>query len=220
MSTKVVGVKLHSSGWWGSKRKSAGGAIVANALCTPAPAARLRARSTAAQATGWSGLNGSVSVCVTSTSGANSRIASATASSAAVSIVQRVVAEVQAAEARAEMRGRGLGLGVAQPLDVLDRLALLLPQLARLAALAVAQRDHLRDPAGGGGNRDRAAGPPDEVRRVRADHLDPPAHHGASPASRRVFVTAIVITSSSLKPAARNWSAISARPSSTGGLKV
>ncbi len=39
MSTNVVGVKLHSSGWWGSNRKSAGGVIVANALATPAPAA-------------------------------------------------------------------------------------------------------------------------------------------------------------------------------------
>ena len=32
MSTNVVGVKLHSSGWWGSNRNSAGGRIVANAL--------------------------------------------------------------------------------------------------------------------------------------------------------------------------------------------
>ena len=47
MSTNVVGVKLHSSGWWGSNRNSAGGLIVANALATPAPAARPRARSTA-----------------------------------------------------------------------------------------------------------------------------------------------------------------------------
>jgi hypothetical protein len=48
MSTKVFGVKLHSSGWWGSNRNSAGGEIVAKALCTPAPTARPRARSTAA----------------------------------------------------------------------------------------------------------------------------------------------------------------------------
>jgi len=47
MSTNVFGVKLHSSGWWGSKRNSAGGEIVLKALSTPAPAARLRARSTA-----------------------------------------------------------------------------------------------------------------------------------------------------------------------------
>ena len=35
-----------------------------------------------------------------------------------------------------------------------------------------------------------------------------------------MFVTAIVTTSSSLKPAARNWSAINASPSSTAGLKI
>ena len=40
MSTNVVGVKLQSSGWCGSKRSSSGGVIVANALATPAPAAR------------------------------------------------------------------------------------------------------------------------------------------------------------------------------------
>ena len=39
MSTNVVGVKLHSSGWWGSNRNSAGGVTVPNALATPAPAA-------------------------------------------------------------------------------------------------------------------------------------------------------------------------------------
>ena len=32
MSTNVVGVKLHSSGWCGSNRNSAGGVTVANAL--------------------------------------------------------------------------------------------------------------------------------------------------------------------------------------------
>ena len=39
MSTNMVGVKLHNSGWWGSNRNSAGGLIVAKALRTPAPAA-------------------------------------------------------------------------------------------------------------------------------------------------------------------------------------
>ena len=46
MSTNVVGMKLHSSGWWGSNRKKAGGAIESNALATPAPAAVERARAT------------------------------------------------------------------------------------------------------------------------------------------------------------------------------
>ena len=58
---------------------------------------------------------------------------------------------------------------------------------------------------------DRAAGAPDEVGGVRADDLHPAAH-ADDPASRRVFVTAIVRTSSSLKPASRNRSAISGQP--------
>ena len=41
---------------------------------------------------------------------------------------------------------------------------------------------------------------------------------GSTPATRRVFATAIVRISSSVKPSARNASAISARPSSTGGF--
>src|SRR3954468_6067570 len=58
MSTCTVGVKLHSSGWWGSNRNSCGGLIVGNALEAPAPAARARARATAARATGWAGVEG------------------------------------------------------------------------------------------------------------------------------------------------------------------
>ena len=85
MSTNVVGVKLQSSGWWGSKRNSSGGLIVSNALSTPAPAASARARSTAWNATGWSGLKGSRSVWVTITSGASSRIASTSRASASPS---------------------------------------------------------------------------------------------------------------------------------------
>ena len=82
MSTNVFGMKLQSSGWWGSNRKSSGGLIVLNALSTPAPAASARARATAWCATGWSGLKGSVSVWVTITSGASSRIVSTSRSSA------------------------------------------------------------------------------------------------------------------------------------------
>ena len=37
MSTNVVGAKLQSSGWCGSKRRSSGGSTVSNALGTPAP---------------------------------------------------------------------------------------------------------------------------------------------------------------------------------------
>ena len=51
--------------------------------------------------------------------------------------------------------------------------------------------------------------------------VEPPTAAGtaAGPATRRVFATAIVRTSSSLNPASRKRSAMSARPSSTGGLK-
>jgi hypothetical protein len=99
--------------------------------------------------------------------------------------LQRVVAEVQAAERGAEMAGRSLRLLVTDLLDVLDRLALLLPQLAGLAALAVGQRDHLRLAAGRDRLRDRAARTPDEVGGVRADHLHAPRHPPASACSRR-----------------------------------
>src|SRR4029077_6341893 len=86
-----------------------------------------------------------------------------------------------------------------------------------LAALAVGQRDDLGHAAELDGLGDRAAGAPDEVGRMRADDLDPAAH---APATLRVLVTAIVRTSSSVKPASRNMSAMIARPSSTGGLNT
>ncbi len=98
--------------------------------------------------------------------------------------LQRVVAEVQAAEGCAEMRRRRLGLGVPEPLDVLDRLALVLPQLAGLAALAVGQRDHLRLAAQRHRLGHGAAGAPDEVGGVRPEHLDPLRHRPASGCSR------------------------------------
>ena len=86
MSTKTVGVKLQSSGWCGSKSRSSGGWNgPPNALAVPAPAASARAFSTAKNASAWSGLNGSRSVCVSSTSGANSRIFAAIAFSPSLS---------------------------------------------------------------------------------------------------------------------------------------
>src|SRR5256714_1549008 len=54
MSTKVVGVKLHSSGWCGSKSRSSGCATVSNAPITPSPAARARARPAAKKASAGS----------------------------------------------------------------------------------------------------------------------------------------------------------------------
>ena len=51
--------------------------------------------------------------------------------------LERIVAEVEARELRPERMRCPLGLAVADLLDPLDRLALLLPQLARFAPLAV-----------------------------------------------------------------------------------
>ena len=86
---------------------------------------------------------------------------------------ERVVAEVEAAEVGAE-RGRGrLRLPVADLLDALLGLTRLLPQLARLAALAVGERDDVRRAAALDDRRDRAGGAPDEVGGVRADDEQP-----------------------------------------------
>src|SRR4051794_27032972 len=58
--------------------------------------------------------------------------------------LERIVTEVETAEAGTQVRRRALGLTMANALDVAERLALLLPQLARLAPLAVGERDDLR----------------------------------------------------------------------------
>src|SRR6201999_950891 len=105
-------------------------------------------------------------------------------------------------------------LGVARPLDRLDRLPFDLPQLARLAPLALGQSGHARGAAGAGGDGDPPAGAPDEVGGVRADDEQAPAH----PASRVLLTTVMVRISSSVKPASSRRSANSASPSSTGGL--
>ena len=99
--------------------------------------------------------------------------------------LERVVAEVERLELGAERGGGLLGLGMADLLDVLDRLVGLLPQLARLAALAVGERDHLGGPAVAGGDRDRAAGAPHEVGGVRTDHQHAPRHRPASACCQR-----------------------------------
>ena len=113
MSTNVVGMKLHSSGWWGSKRKNSGGVIVANALGTPAPAARLRARSTAAWATGM------VRVERVGVGVGDEHVGGELADHLGDLLqrrrvdLQRVVAEIEAVEVRPERLGRLLGLAVA-----------------------------------------------------------------------------------------------------------
>ena len=117
MSTNVVGVKLQSSGWWGSNSSSWGGAIVSKALSTPAPPASARARSTAAKATGWSGLKGSVGVGDDHIGGELADRVGETGQRLALDL-ERVVAEIEAAEVGAKIGGRPLGLGVADALDV------------------------------------------------------------------------------------------------------
>ena len=128
--------------------------------------------------------------------------------------LERVVAEIEALEGRAERGRRPLRLAVADLLHALDRLPRLLPELARLALLAVREREHVRRAAGRGRDRDRAAGAPDEVGAVRADHEQRPH---ASPASRREWATIISRTSSSSNAASSSRSAQIASPSSTAG---
>src|SRR5690606_37823977 len=101
---------------------------------------------------------------------------------------QRVVAEVEAEAPGANGRRGLLGLLVAYALDVLDRLALLLPELARLAALPVGQRDDQGVATLRGRDRDGACRTPDEVGGVRADDQQP-ARHQSSPTRRFEFST-------------------------------
>ncbi len=181
MSTNVVGVKLHSSGWWGSNRNSAGGrdrlerARHSGAGGEPAGAVDrvVGDRVIGVERVGVGVGDEHVGRELADPVGDQTE---------AVAVdLERVVAEVEAVERRAE-RGRGaLGLAVADLLDVLDRLVLLLPQLAGLAALAVGERDHGGLPAAEGRDRDRPAGAPHEVGRVRADHHHPAAHDRLHP---------------------------------------
>ena len=63
----------------------------------------------------------------------------------------------------------GERLAVADLLDPFLGLPRPLPELARLAALAVGERDHVRHPTRLDDGRDRAGRAPDEVGGVRAD---------------------------------------------------
>ena len=82
---------------------------------------------------------------------------------------ERVVAAVEEDDFGAEDPGGLLGLRATDRLDLVDRLPFLLPQLARLTALAERQRDDRRRAAVRRRRRDRAGCAPDEVGRVRAD---------------------------------------------------
>ena len=92
---------------------------------------------------------------------------------------ERVVTEVEAPEVRAECRCGGLRLAVTDLLHSLLRLPLLLPQLARLAPLAVGERDHVRRAATLDKGGDRAGSPPDEVGGMRAHDESGPRHRRA-----------------------------------------
>ena len=129
--------------------------------------------------------------------------------------LERIVAKIEALELCAKRFCRSLRLAVPDLLHALDGLSLLLPELAGLAAFAVREREHACCSAIRGRDRDRAARPPDEVRRVRADHEELSRHD--APASRLDCVTISSRVSSSPNPASRRRSAQSARPSSTGG---
>ena len=173
MSRNVVGTKPQSSGWCGSKSSSSGGAIVLNALATPAPLASCRACTVASCATAVVG----VERVARRVREDQLRLELADQVGQPVDgggvHHERVVAEVEAAEVRAE-RGRGrLRLAVADLLDALLGLTGLLPELARLAALAVGERDDVRRAAALDDRRDRAGGAPDEVGGVRADDEEP-----------------------------------------------
>ena len=213
MSTKVVGTKLHSSGWC-SKRSSSGGSTVSNALDTPAPAASARAFSTAKKAAAWSGLKGSRSVCVRTTSGANAR--SGRRSRRARRRRSRGGSpRDRGTRTRRRAPRRLLRLAVADLLHALDGLVRLLPELAGFTPLAVGEREHARRSFVRRRDRDRAARAPDEVGGVGADHQELARH--AAPASRRDCPTIISRTSSSSNPPPSRRSAQSASPSSTGG---
>ena len=69
---------------------------------------------------------------------------------------------------------------MADLLDALLGLAGLLPELARLPALAVGEGDDVRRAAGLDDRRDRARGAPDEVGGVRADDESGLRHRPAS----------------------------------------
>ena len=97
---------------------------------------------------------------------------------------ERIVAEIEGAEAGPERGCRGLRLRVADLLDALLGLPGLLPELARLAALAVRERDDVRRPPVRDDRRDRTGGAPDEVGGVRADDEEAPRHRRASACSR------------------------------------
>ena len=92
---------------------------------------------------------------------------------------ERVVTEVEAPEVRAEGRCGGLRLAVTDLLHTLLGLPVLLPQLARLAPLAVGECDHVRRATTLDDRGDRAGSAPDEVGGMRAHDENGPRHRRA-----------------------------------------
>ena len=87
---------------------SSGGAIVSNALATPAPLASCRACTVPSCATAWSGLNGSRVACVMITCGSSSRIRLVTQSARA--FAERIVAGDRERGGRPRERSQRPGL--------------------------------------------------------------------------------------------------------------
>ena len=216
MSTKVVGTKLHSSGWCGSKRSSSGGSTVSNALGTPAPAASARAFSTAKNAAAWSGIE-RVAVRVGDDDVRSERADAIGDRGESFAVdLERVVAEIEALELGAERGRRALRLRRAGSPSRARRSGPA-PSRARRTRPARRRRARARAPRRRPAvvDGDHASRPPDEVGGVRPDHEERARH--AAPASRRDCPTIISCTSSSSNPPSSRRSAQSASPSSTGG---
>ena len=99
---------------------------------------------------------------------------------------ERVIAEVVRNERRAHGLSGRARLGIANLLDPLDGLAFLSPQLARLAALAIRERDHRSLPT-----RCRVLGDHPPARQTKSAACAPTTSSGLRP-------TLVVITSSPL----------------------
>ncbi len=119
---------------------------------------------------------------------------------------QGIVPEVEAAEARAQRVGGRLGLAVADLLDALLGLPLLLPELARLATLPVGKGDHVDVCARLCSERNGAGGTPDEVGRVGADDDHGLAHARYPYGSSCTWVDARPVQQSCVAPAASSTS--------------
>ena len=174
MSTNVVGVKLHSSGWWGSKRNSAGGLIVLKALLHAGAGGERAARSVDGEGDRVVGVERvAVGVGDDHVGGELADRVDEPVERLAVDL-ERVVAEVEAAEARAERGRRRLGLGVA---DAASRSRPSGPPPSTARRTRRARRRTARSrcavPPFCGGHGERAAGAPDEVGRVGADREQP-----------------------------------------------